>query len=89
MMKRKKLRKGRKSMTVAEWADELGIAESTIRARMARGEDPLRPRQMTHPKITPRMRYDIRRAKGTIQQISEKYGVSRVTVMKIRNSEED
>lgn len=62
-------------------ARELGVAESTIRARRSRGQDLHAPRQI---RLNKREQYNIARAKGTTAEVAETYGCSVSTVKRLR-----
>lgn len=70
-----------KTQSDKELARKLGVAESTIRARRSRGQKLDAPKQV---RLTPRQQYQISRARGTINEIAEKYGVSASTVKRLR-----
>ena len=72
----------RKKMTdVQRLAKELGVAESTIRARKARGQKLDSPRQI---RLTPAQQKKIVAAKGNTAEVAKKFGVSTSTVKRLR-----
>lgn len=62
-------------------AKKLGVAESTIRSRKTRGQKLDAPPQI---RLTKSQMQRIGRARGTTQEVAEKYGVSISTVKRLR-----
>lgn len=62
-------------------ARKLGVAESTIRSRRTRGQKLDAPPQI---RLTPAQMQRIARARGTTQEVADKYGVSVSTVKRLR-----
>lgn len=71
----------KKSFDLKALARKLGVAESTLRARKARGQRLDAPRQV---RTTAAQQKAIVRAKGTNEQIAARFGVSVSTVKRLR-----
>lgn len=71
----------RKNVDLKALAKKLGIAESTLRARKARGLKVDAPRQI---RTTAAQQKAIVNAKGTTDEVAAKFGVSVSTVKRLR-----
>ena len=73
---------GRSSASeTAKLAKKLGVAESTIRARKARGQDIEAKRQV---RLTPAQMKQAARARGDAEEVAAKFGCSPSTIRRLR-----
>ncbi len=70
-------------LSVKELAKKLGVAESTIRARRARGQKIDAPRQI---RTTEAQQRKIVKARGTTEEVAARFGVSPSTVKRLRRT---
>lgn len=62
-------------------AEKIGVSESTIRARRARGQDVTAPRQI---RLTPAQMKKIAKDRDSTAAVARKFGVSISTVKRLR-----
>lgn len=74
-------RKKTAAVSIKALAKKLGVAESTLRARKARGQKLDAPRQV---RTTEAQQKKIAKARGTTEEVATKFGVSLSTVKRLR-----